>query len=67
MLWKGRAWRKGESTKWLTIFAEEMKLTEFFQARGRHTKKKKTSSVGGSRQLPQKGKPRTRFEYKAAF
>ena len=27
--------RQGEGTKWLTIFAEEMKLTEFFQARGR--------------------------------
>ena len=35
MLWKGRAWRKVESTKWLTIFAEEMKLTEFFSGKGK--------------------------------
>ena len=67
MLWKGRAWRKGESTKWLTIFAEEMKLTEFFQARGRHTKKKKTSSVGGSRQLPQRGSQERGLSIKRLF
>ena len=40
MLWKGRAWRKGESTKRLTIFAEKMKFAEFFQARGRLDVKK---------------------------
>ncbi len=34
MLWKGRAWRKGESTKWLTIFAEEMKFAEIFFRQG---------------------------------
>ena len=34
MLWKGRAWRKGESTKWLTIFAGKRKFAEFFFRQG---------------------------------
>ena len=38
--------------KRLTSFAEKNEGTEFFQARGRHAK---TSSVGRSRQLPQRG------------
>ena len=38
MLWTGRAWRKGESTKWLTIFAEKMKFAEFFSGKGKDCK-----------------------------
>ena len=34
MLWMGRVWRKGESTKRLTIFAEKRKSTEFFSSKG---------------------------------
>ena len=30
--------RQGEGTKWLTIFAEEMKLTEFFSGKGKALK-----------------------------
>ena len=64
MLWKGRAWRKVESTKWLTIFAEEMKFTEFFSGKGKACKDL------FSRQKPTAsptGKPGMRVEYKAAF
>ena len=38
MLWKGRAWRKVESTKRLTIFAEKMKFAEFFSDKGKDCK-----------------------------
>ena len=48
MLWKGRAWRKGESTKGLTIFAEEMKFAEFFQARGEGLQRPLQSAVADS-------------------
>ena len=37
---EGESVEEGEGTKWLTIFAEEMKFTEFFQARGRLDVKK---------------------------
>ena len=40
MLWKGRAWRKGESTKRLTIFAEKRKVAEFFSSKGKTCKEK---------------------------
>ncbi|MBS5855751.1 MAG: hypothetical protein KID07_03130 [Firmicutes bacterium] len=53
-----------ESTKWLTIFAEEMKSTEFFSGKGKNCKDL------FSRQKPTAsptGKPRTRVGYKAAF
>ena len=40
MLWKGREWRKGKGTKWLTIFAEEMKFTEFFSGKGKACKER---------------------------
>ena len=61
---KGRAWREGESTKGLTIFAEEMKFAEFFQARGRLAK---SSSVGGSRQLPRRGSQERGLSIKRLF
>ena len=38
MLWMGRVWRKGERTKWLTIFAEKMKFAEFFSGKGKECK-----------------------------
>ena len=40
MLWKGRAWRKVESTKWLTIFAGKRKFAEFFSGKGKACKER---------------------------
>ena len=60
----GESVEEGDSTKWLTIFAEEMKFAEFFSGKGKDCKDL------FSRQKPTaspKGKPRTRIEYKAAF
>ena len=44
----GRAWRKGESTKWLTIFAEEMKFAEFFAGKGKANKEPLQSAEADS-------------------
>ena len=55
---------RGEAAKRLTIFAEEMKAPNFFQARGRHAK---TSSVGRSRQLPRRGSRERGLSIKRLF
>ncbi len=38
---EGESVEEGESTKWLTIFAEEMKFTEFFFRQGEGIQRKK--------------------------
>ena len=38
MLLKGESVEEGKSTKWLTIFAEEMKFAEFFPGKGKDWK-----------------------------
>ena len=60
----GEGVEEGESTKRLTIFAEEMKFAEFFSGKGKDCKDL------FSRQKPTaspKGKPGTRVGYKTAF
>ena len=57
--------RQGEGTKWLTIFAEEMKFAEFFS--GKRGRLAKTSSVGRSRQLPRRGSRERGLSIKRLF
>ena len=64
---EGESVEEGKSTKWLTIFAEEMKFTEFFSGKGKAYKEKKDLFSRRKPTASPTGKPRTRFEYKAAF